>query len=120
MVFRERLRSSWEGFAIEQVLHHYKADPRHCFFWATHTGAELDLLVEHPSGLLGFAFRRSLAPKRSRSMQTALETLGLKELNVVYPGTQSFPLGQGIMARPLQDFCSPANQETAPSDTRLE
>ncbi|HHI80375.1 MAG TPA: DUF4143 domain-containing protein [Planctomycetes bacterium] len=111
--------SSWEGFAIEQVFHHSKANPRHCFFWATHTGAELDLLVEHPSGLLGFAFRRSLA-KRSRSMGTTLETLGPKELNVVYPGTQSFPLGQGITARPLQDFFRPPNEGTASSDTHPE
>jgi uncharacterized protein len=37
-----RLGASWEGFALEQILNVIR--PREAYFWATHGGAELDLL----------------------------------------------------------------------------
>lgn len=97
--------ASWEGFAMEQVLARLGIDRRHCFFWAVHTGAELDLVVEHGRDLLGFEFKRTLAPKVTRSMRSALETLSLSELTVVYPGQDAYPMDARITARPLSFYC---------------
>jgi len=38
-----RSGASWEGFALEQVLQVAQQDE--AYFWATHAGAELDLLM---------------------------------------------------------------------------
>jgi len=97
--------ASWEGFAMEQVLSSLRVDRRHCFFWAVHTGAELDLVVEDGQGVLGFEFKRTLAPKVTRSMRSSLETLPLSELTVVYPGRNAYPLAERITARPLSFYC---------------
>ncbi len=37
------LGASWEGFALEQVVQLHRADAAECHFWATHSGAEVDL-----------------------------------------------------------------------------
>jgi len=96
--------SSWESFALEQVIRSIGADDRHCFFWAVHTGAEIDLVVEDGPNLLGFEFKRTLAPKVTRSMHSAMETLGLAKLTVVYPGENDFPLAESMIVKPLAAF----------------
>ena len=89
---------SWEWFAHRQVVASLGARPEQCFFWATHAGAELDLLVLRGGRRLGFEFKRSETPRRTRSMYAARTTLGLDSLHVVHAGEHSFPLGDGIQA----------------------
>ena len=96
---------SWEGFAMTQVLASLGADERHVFFWAVHAGAELDLVAREGRKLLGFEFKRTLAPKVTRSMRSALETLDLAELSIVYPGKETYPLAERIVVRPLATWC---------------
>ncbi len=91
--------ASWEGFALEQTLIHVGA--RNAFFWGTHAGAELDLLVTHGGKRYGFEFKLSDAPGTTRSMHTAIETLNLEALFVIYPGTETYPLAPRIRAAPL-------------------
>ena len=95
------LGASWEGFALSQVVRRLGARDSECFFWATHAGAELDLLVVRGGTRLGFEFKRSEAPRRSRSMHSALGTLGLERLDVVHAGDQTFPLGDSLRAMAL-------------------
>lgn len=91
--------ASWEGFCIEQLIAaHPDAQP---YFWATHAGAELDLLLVCGRQRLGFEFKYSETPRATKSMHTALDALELDSLTVVYPGTASFPLAERIQARPL-------------------
>jgi uncharacterized protein len=97
---------SWESYAMEQVIRSLGVDERRCYCWAVHTGAEIDLVVEDGRQLLGFEFKRTLAPKTTRSMRSAIETLGLAELTVVYPGREAYPLAETITVRPLESFCS--------------
>jgi len=40
---RCKVGASWEGFVIEQIIGALQI--RDAYFWATHAGAELDLLV---------------------------------------------------------------------------
>jgi predicted AAA+ superfamily ATPase len=102
--------ASWEGFALEQVLH--VAQPDEAYFWATHAGAELDLLMFKHGLRVGVEFKRVDAPKMTPSMHIALQDLKLDALYVVYPGEQRYtlmhadasPTGVPVHAIPLTDL----------------
>ncbi|MHB8451894.1 MAG: DUF4143 domain-containing protein, partial [Mycobacteriales bacterium] len=93
-----KVGASWEGFAMQQVLHRLGARDGECYFWATHQGAELDLLVVRGASRLGFEFKRADAPTMTASMRIALMDLGLDSLDVIYPGDDVFPLGNRVRA----------------------
>ena len=82
--------ASWEGFALEQVLH--VAQPDEAYFWATHAGAELDLLMFKHGLRVGVEFKRVDAPKMTASMHIALQDLKLDALYVVYPGERRYTM----------------------------
>jgi uncharacterized protein len=94
-----RCGASWEGFALEQVLR--LARPDQAFFWATHQGAELDLLMLKGERRVGVEFKRADSPRVTRSMTIAGDDLQLDALYVVYPGEKRFSLAPGIEAVPL-------------------
>jgi len=97
-----KLGASWEGFALMQVLRAY---PRHqAYFWATHAGAELDLLLVRGEERLGYEFKRSDSPSTSKSMHIAIEDLQLDHLTVVHAGEATFPLAEKITAKSLREF----------------
>lgn len=94
-----RCGASWEGFALEQVLR--LAEPDDAAFWATHNGAELDLLLLRGAQRVGVAFKRADAPTVTPSMRIAMADLKLDRLYVVYPGRQRYRVADGIEAVPL-------------------
>lgn len=94
--------ASWEGFALEQVIHILGAESTECYFWATHTDAELDLLVVQGSRRRAFEFKYSSAPKVTRSMHSALKNLALDRITIVYPGKDTYPLTPQISVTNLQ------------------
>ena len=94
-----RLGASWEGFALDQVLR--VARPDEAYFWATHAGAELDLLLFKDGLRVGVEFKRSDAPTLTKSMQVALQELALDALYVVYPGSRRYSLADRVQAVPL-------------------
>jgi len=96
-----RLGASWEGFALQEVIARLGARPEECFFWATHGGAELDLLLARGKTRLGFEFKRTDVPRTTPSMRSALSDLRLDTLYVVHAGEHSFPLGERIRAVPI-------------------
>lgn len=97
-----KLGASWEGFCLEQILD--LTGDREAYFWATHGGAELDLLVFHKGRRLGFEFKYSERPQVTKSMRIAAEDLGLDRLHVVYPGKHRIPLEENLEATPLPDL----------------
>lgn len=97
-----KVGASWEGFALNEVIARLGANREECFFWATHAGAELDLLIVRGNARLGFEFKRTLSPKLTPSMRTALEDLGLDRIHVVYPGEESWPISERIGALPIR------------------
>jgi len=99
-----RVGASWEGFAAHQVVCALRAEWQDCYHWRTHTGAELDLLINRDSQRLGFEFKRSDSPKLTASMRSAQSTLKLDRLTVIHAGDRAFPLGDGIDAVPLERF----------------
>lgn len=94
-----RSGASWEGFALEQVLR--VAAPDEAYFWATHNGAELDLLLLKDGRRVGVEFKRADAPGVTPSMKIALHDLQLDRLYVVYPGTLRYALADRMEAVPL-------------------
>ncbi len=99
-----RLGASWEGFALEEIIRYIDATPEECYFWATHAGAELDLLIIKDGKKLGFEFKYSDAPKLTASMKIAFEELELDSLTVIYPGKSTFPLHEGITVSGLANY----------------
>jgi uncharacterized protein len=95
-----RYGASWEGFALDQVLR--IARPDQAYFWATHSGAELDLLMFKDGQRVGVEFKRADAPTMTSSMRVALQDLALDALYVVYPGTRRYRLADRVQAVPLQ------------------
>jgi uncharacterized protein len=93
-----KVGASWEGFVLSEIIRRLGAGPEECFFWATHAGAELDLLVVRGKTRLGFEIKRTTAPRATRSMHAAVSDLGLRSLTVVHAGEHSFPLGEKIRA----------------------
>ena len=99
LLLHPRSGASWEGFVIEEII---KATaPDEIYFWGTHSGAELDLLMIKNGEKIGVECKRVDAPKLSPSMRASMQDLQLSRLLVVYPGTKSYPLGDNIHAIPL-------------------
>ena len=97
--------ASWEGFALGQILQH--CPEAQAFYWAVHSGPELDLLLVHNGKRLGFEFKFADAPSLTKSMQAARAGLKLDHLSVVYPGGDRYPIGEGVEAVPLAHFAAP-------------
>jgi len=91
-----QLGASWEGFGIEQLVALMNIREDQCFTWSVQGGAEVDLVLTLPEGLVGVEFKAGDAPRRTRSMTAAIETLGLKRLCIVYPGVQDYRIDDVI------------------------
>ncbi|MFQ5705439.1 MAG: hypothetical protein ACE5HT_15655 [Gemmatimonadales bacterium] len=78
-----------------------RVGPEECYFWRTHAGAELDLLVVRGPKRLGFEFKRTDAPRVTPSMRSALTDLKLSRLYVVHAGKEWFTMGKRIEALPM-------------------
>ena len=98
--------ASWEGFAMQEAVRILGVDWDRCFYWATHQGAELDLLTLQGGRRIGFEFKRTSAPRLTRSMHSALTDLMLDRLFVVFPGRARFPLRERVEAVGLAHACA--------------
>ena len=94
-----KVGASWEGFVIEQVLTTVGHDE--AFFWATHQGAEIDLVLRRGGELLGVECKRTDAPRMTPSIRVAQKDLGLARVAVLYPGSKRFPISDTVEAVPL-------------------
>lgn len=97
-----KVGASWEGFAIEEVLKALR--PEDTYYWATHNGAELDLLLFKGGRRIGVECKRTSAPTLTPSMRTALDDLKLAKLYVVYPGEKRYNLSRHVEAIPLAEL----------------
>ena len=100
-----KLGASWEGFALEHVLN--LAKTRDTYYWATHGGAELDLLIFASGKRFGFEFKYMDAPGLTRSTHVALQDLRLDHLWIVYPGSERYSLHERVAAIPLEAVRDP-------------
>ena len=107
-----KLGYSWEGYAMEQVISLAEAE-RDVFYYRTHGGAELDLMLMRGGKRYGFEFKYSDAPGTTKSMHIVGKDLKLDRLWVVYPGESRYQMTDRIEALPLQDCEQVARSELA-------
>ena len=96
--------ASWEGYVIEEVLKTINPDEN--YFWGTHNGAEIDLVMVKDGRMLGVECKRVDAPRLTPSMRIALEDLKLERIIVVYPGERRYALAENIHAVPLKEVAN--------------
>ena len=100
-----KVGASWEGFVIEQLLADENVqDP---WFWGTHNGAEIDLLVRVDGVRVGVEVKRTDRPAVSPSVRIALADLDLERVVVVHAGRDRFPLTDRVEAIPAAEALLP-------------
>lgn len=99
-----KVGASWEGFALEEIIRFHEADPEDCYFWATTTKAELDLLIVKGSQRIGFEFKYTDAPRMTRSLHSALEDLKLEKITIISPGDIDFLVHEKVRAIGLKNY----------------
>lgn len=111
-----KLGASWEGFALEQVL--TQARGTDAYFWGTHAGAELDLLLIHRGRRYGVEFKYGQAPTMTKSLHIALADLRLDRAWIVYPGTDTYAVHEKVEVVSLADVATRLPFGAEPSKTR--
>src|SRR5262249_44546018 len=100
-----KVGASWEGYAVEEVL---KAlQPDEAYYWATHQGAEIDLVLFKHGRRIGVECKRSDAPTLTPSIRIALGDLKLDRVLVVYPGDRCYALADCVDVVPLVELTDP-------------
>jgi predicted AAA+ superfamily ATPase len=97
-----KVGASWEGYAVEEVLKALRPDE--AYYWATHNGAEIDLILFKDGRRVGVECKRADAPELTPSMRIALADLKLDQLSVVYPGEKKYSLANNVEVVPLAKF----------------
>ncbi len=103
-----KIGASWEGFIVEEIIKRLQLEREECYYWATHAGAELDLLVMRGRHRIGFEIKRTAAPQVTPSMRGALTDLKLTRLDVIHAGDKTYPLAKNIRAVAASDLLQEA------------
>jgi uncharacterized protein len=98
--------ASWEGLVVENLIGVAGADVEPSFY-RTSGGAEVDLVLTWPDGReWAIEVKRTLAPKLERGLRSALADVEPERSFVVYPGSERYPLGEGVEAIGMAELCS--------------
>ncbi|MBA3072295.1 MAG: ATP-binding protein [Anaerolineae bacterium] len=100
LTLHPRSGASWEGYAIEESIKAF--EPDEVYFWATHSGAELDLLLIKDGKRIGVEYKRMDSPRATPSMYTSLDNLNLSQILVIYPGPHPYQIAEKIKAIPIK------------------
>lgn len=93
-----KIGASWEGFMLEQLLRNIPGD---AYFWAAHSGGEIDLVIISRGRKFGVEFKWSEKPSATRSLHSAKNELSIEKVWLVYPGKESFPLAEDMEVLPV-------------------
>ncbi len=99
-----KLGNSWEGFALDSVWRSIGKSDEQAYFWATHSGAEVDLFWQHNGKHWACEFKYADAPALTKSMHSALTNLNLEKLWVIYPGDTQYGIHENVEVLPLRDI----------------
>lgn len=101
--------ASWEGFVVENILSQL-TDKWQCSYYRTSAQAEIDLILEGPNNKIwAIEIKRSLAPTISKGFHYSCEDIGATHKFVIYPGQESYPMGNNIEVVGLSEFLSSTN-----------
>ena len=96
-----KLGASWEGFALEAAARAIGKRREELAFWATHSGAEVDLFWQEHGRNWAVEIKYADAPRLTPSMASAVKDLELARLWVLYPGNRAYPLAPAVSTLPL-------------------
>jgi predicted AAA+ superfamily ATPase len=105
-----KLGESYEGFVIENLIA-AAGEGVEASYYRTAAGAEVDLLLRVGGKLIAVEVKRSLAPKVSKGFHLATEDLKPNRKLVVYPGQETFSLGENIEAMGLLNAMESLRQQ---------
>jgi predicted AAA+ superfamily ATPase len=100
------LGASWEGHIINQLCAATRSRPDQRYFWATHSGAELDLLIVRGAERIGFEVKRTTNPTSTKSLTSARQTLRLDRTYIVHGGEHSFWISPDVEAVAASDIAA--------------
>lgn len=102
LLMHPKLGASWEGYVVEEVIR--SVEPDEVYFWATHNGAEIDMILLKGGNKYGVECKRTDAPRLTPSMHAAIDELKLKHLSVIYPGSSRYQLARSTSAVPIESI----------------
>jgi predicted AAA+ superfamily ATPase len=92
--------NSWEGFMIEQIIGRemLKKTGSLFYFYRTHAGAEIDLIIDRGSERIGYEFKCSVSigKKDYANLQAGIDDGIIHKGFIVYMGERSFPVADQI------------------------
>jgi uncharacterized protein len=100
----QKIGSSWEGFILEELIRYHEAYAEECFFWATQSQAELDLLIVKGSKKYAYEIKYTEQPQMTKSLYMALDALKLDKIIYIYPGNMNFMLHEKVFVTNIKDF----------------
>ena len=101
LTMHPKVGASWEGFIIQIIIRQLNARPEQCYFWASYSGAEIDLLIVRGQEKWAFEIKRTTTPKTTKSMHESIQSLGLDRLYLIHAGEKDFMLAENIQALSL-------------------
>jgi predicted AAA+ superfamily ATPase len=101
-----KLGASWEGFALEMASRAIGKRNEELAFWATHSGAEVDLFWQEYGKNWAIEIKYRDAPRFTPSMASALKDLKLSHLWILYPGDRVYSLANEVSTLPMTDVKS--------------
>lgn len=102
--------ASWEGFALENILS-VLPEGATSWFYRTAAGAEIDLVIEQGvRQRVAIEIKRSLAPSVSKGFHVGCEDVTATRRYIVYPGTEQYPVSNGVIMMPLVDMMTELRQ----------
>lgn len=101
-----KLGASWEGFALETAIRAIGKRSEELSFWATHSGAEVDLFWQHAGKNQAVEVKYADAPRLTPSMKSAVHDLELEHLWVLYPGDRRYALAEKVSVLPMTQLGS--------------
>lgn len=94
---------------IAQIVAATRARADQLYFWAAHSGAELDLLLVRGTERVGFEIKRTTGPRITTGTRSAISTLKLDRAYLVHAGESSFLLSEGVEALAARELAARAD-----------
>lgn len=88
-----RMGASWEAFVVDQLIRMLGVPEDRCTHYAVHSGAEMDLVIEAPDGLVCFEIKYA-PPSVTQSMRAVIADLKPQAVYAIYMGDKEYPLGE--------------------------
>ncbi len=96
--------SSWEGYVTEEIIRHLPSG-MNAFFYRTHNGAEIDLVVvKNNKPLYAIEIKNSKAPALSDGFYHALADIKTSKNYLIYTGEDEYVTQHKVIVCGLKEF----------------